>query len=124
MEQLKQKQKVKDIHKDENEEERAQWKARMDELVNQEKREKEEISERNKILKDYQKKQADLAKSKQEKEYAEELRVAALSKAMYDQEEKHFYSYADKCLQEWKDKGKNIKGLLMELKDYKGNNPS
>ena len=120
---MKEKEAQKKAQELENEELRTQWKARMDELVDQEKREKEDKANRNKELKDYQKKQSDTIKQNQETTYAEELRVAALSKAMHDQEEKHFYSYADKCMQEWKDKGKNIKGLLMELKDYKGNNP-
>jgi len=79
--------------------------------------------ERSKALKEYQRKQIEINKQKEEAAFAEQLKVVALSKAMHDQEERHFYSYADKCLKEWTDKGKNVKGLLMELKEYKGNNP-
>ena len=35
---------------------------------------------------------------------------------MVDQQEKHFYSYAEKCMQEWEANGKNIKPLLLEIK--------
>ena len=36
-----------------------------------------------------------------------------------DQQEKNFYSYAEKCISEWTSQGKNVKPLVMELKNYK-----
>lgn len=35
---------------------------------------------------------------------------------MLDQQDKHFYSYAERCLKEWKDEGKNVTPLILELK--------
>ena len=41
------------------------------------------------------------------------------STLLNDQQEKNFYSYAEQCIQEWQGQGKNIKPLIMELKNYK-----
>ena len=38
---------------------------------------------------------------------------------MADQHEKNFYGYAEKCIKEWQDSGKNVKPIIMELKNYK-----
>ena len=38
---------------------------------------------------------------------------------MLDQQEKGFYSYAERCIRDWEDAGKNVKPLLIELKNYK-----
>jgi len=40
-------------------------------------------------------------------------------KAAVEKEEKTFQSYAQKCLVEWDDNGKNVKPLLLELQKYK-----
>lgn len=46
--------------------------------------------------------------------------VAALkSKALNEQQEKNFYSYAEKAIADWQAQGKNVKPLIMELKNYK-----
>jgi len=36
-----------------------------------------------------------------------------------DQQEKNFYSYAEQAIAEWGAAGKNVKPLVMELKNYK-----
>ena len=41
------------------------------------------------------------------------------TQALLDQQEKNFYSYAEKCIQDWQAQGKNVKPLIMELKNYK-----
>lgn len=41
------------------------------------------------------------------------------AQALLDQQEKNFYSYAERCIKEWQDAGKNVKPLVMELKNYK-----
>jgi hypothetical protein len=41
------------------------------------------------------------------------------NQALQDQQEKNFYSYAEKCVSEWDTQGKNVKPLIMELKNYK-----
>jgi hypothetical protein len=49
------------------------------------------------------------------KEFADAMKM----KAAIDDEERIFQSYAEKCIAEWKDNGKNIKPLLLELENYK-----
>jgi len=58
-------------------------------------------------------------KAKAEKDFIEERKQAAIAQSLADQEEKQYYSYAEKCIKEWQDAGKNIKPLLIELKTYK-----
>ena len=41
------------------------------------------------------------------------------NQALQDQQEKNFYSYAEKCIDEWQGQGKNVKPLIIELKNYK-----
>lgn len=45
--------------------------------------------------------------------------LALRNQALQDQQEKNFYSYAEKCIGEWQTQGKNVKPLIMELKNYK-----
>jgi hypothetical protein len=47
------------------------------------------------------------------------LEEATRAQALLDQQEKNFYSYAEQALKEWQDKGKNVKPLILELKNYK-----
>ena len=58
-------------------------------------------------------------KTKAEEDFLEERRQAALAQALTDQEEKNYYSYAERCIKEWADAGKNVQPLLIELKTYK-----
>jgi hypothetical protein len=44
---------------------------------------------------------------------------ATRSQALLDHKEKEFYSYAEKCIKEWQEQGKNVKPLILELKNYK-----
>jgi len=48
-----------------------------------------------------------------------EQQLALRNQALQDQQEKNFYSYAEKCVSEWGKNGKNVKPLIMELKNYK-----
>ena len=41
------------------------------------------------------------------------------TKALMEQQEKNFYSYAEKAIAQWQAQGKNVKPLIMELKNYK-----
>ena len=46
--------------------------------------------------------------------------VASLhAQALLDQQEKNFYSYAERCIAEWQAQGKNVKPLILELKNYR-----
>jgi hypothetical protein len=84
-----------------------------------EEQEREELRQRQVQLKTYQKKQLETRKVKAEEEFIRELQDAQKSNALLDQKEKDFYSYAEKCIKEWQDAGKNVKPLLIELKNYK-----
>lgn len=95
------------------------WKARNDELAFAENTEKEEIRMKQSHLKQYQKQQADNRRKKAEDEYVKQIHEAADSAALLDQKEKEFYSYAEKCIKEWQDQGKNVRPLILELKNYK-----
>ena len=48
-----------------------------------------------------------------------DLHEAAQNAALLDVKEKEFYSYAERCVKEWQDQGKNVKPLILELKGYK-----
>ncbi len=105
--------------KRENEQYTGMWRTRMAELAAEEKEEQKEFRERSKALQDQLDKQIADKKKKAEQGFIEERKQAALAQALADQQEKAYYSYAEKCIKEWKDAGKNIKPLLIELKTYK-----
>ena len=95
------------------------WKIRNEELHLQEEQEKEEIRQRNAQLKNFQKTQVEIKSSKIQDEYKRKLEEASKSNALLDHQEKQFYSYAEQCIKEWQDKGKNVTPLILELKNYK-----
>jgi hypothetical protein len=41
------------------------------------------------------------------------------AQALLDQQEKNFYSYAERCIRDWEAAGKNVKPLIIELKNYR-----
>ena len=47
------------------------------------------------------------------------MHTALRNNSLLDQQYKNFYSYAEKCIAEWQSQGKNVKPLIMELKNYK-----
>jgi hypothetical protein len=63
--------------------------------------------------------QAENRKKAAEEEYVKDLHEAATTAALLDNKEKEFYSYAERCIKEWQDTGKNVKPLIIELKGYK-----
>eukprot|EP00347_Sterkiella_histriomuscorum_P007243 403349712 len=95
------------------------WKIRSEELALSEQQEKEEIRLRNMELKNYQKRQIDIRTHKTEEVFKKDLTEATKANALIDQNEKEFYSYAEKCIKEWQDAGKNVTPLILELKNYK-----
>ena len=70
-------------------------------------------------LKHFQKAQIYRKQQKTEEEYRRELDAATRANALIDQNEKEFYSYAEKCIKEWQSAGKNVVPLILELKNYK-----
>lgn len=48
-----------------------------------------------------------------------ELQAASMQSEMCDKEDSNFASMAEKCLKQWGAEGKNIKPILLELKNYR-----
>jgi len=53
------------------------------------------------------------------REFQEQQVNALKTQALVDQQEKNFYSYAERAVADWQAEGKNVKPLIMELKNYK-----
>ena len=70
-------------------------------------------------MKSYLRRQIEARQKKAEEEFKSELVDAEKTKALIDQQEKQFYSYAEQALKEWQNNGKNVKPLILELKSYK-----
>ena len=95
------------------------WKLRNEELAIAEQQEREEERQRRVELTNYLKKQAEDKNVKAQEEFINEQHQALHNQALQDQQEKNFYSYAEKCIQEWQSQGKNVKPVILELKNYK-----
>lgn len=89
------------------------------ELEEQERKDQESRVERAKLLNEYHKKQAAQRKKKVEDEIYKEIEDTRKMNAAIEEEETIFNNYAERCLKEWQDQGKNIKPLLLELAKYK-----
>ncbi len=97
------------------------WKIRNEELAIAEQQEKEEERLRAEELKNFHRRQMDLKQKKVEEEFRKELEHQSKAQALLDHQEKNFYSYAEQALKTWQDQGKNVKPLILELKNYKKN---
>lgn len=95
------------------------WKIRNEELAIAEQQEKEEERMRKEELKSFHKNQMEKKQKRAEEEFRTELEKQAHTQALLDQDEKHFYSYAEECIKNWQDNGKSVKPLILELKGYK-----
>ena len=84
-----------------------------------EEQEKEEERQRARELQRFQSEQSRIKNEIVVKEFRDEQVNALKTQALLDQQEKNFYSYAEKCIQDWQAQGKNVKPLIMELKNYK-----
>jgi hypothetical protein len=56
---------------------------------------------------------------KAEEEFRREQEAATKAQALLDQQEKNFYKYAEDCVKTWTSGGKDVKPLILELKNYK-----
>ncbi|CAG9317488.1 unnamed protein product [Blepharisma stoltei] len=95
------------------------WKERMQDLNEMEKNEAEERRDRAKAQQLYHKKQMDYKARKVEQEALLEEELARQSAQIMEDEQNQFNSYAEKCLKEWAENGKNITPMILELKNYK-----
>jgi hypothetical protein len=70
-------------------------------------------------LKAYQLRQAEVRRKLAEDEFIRDMQDATVTQGLLDLKEKEFYSYAERCIKEWQQAGKNVKPLILELKNYK-----
>lgn len=84
-----------------------------------EEQEKEEERQRALELLNFQRNQADIKNRIAVQEFQHQQAESLKTQALLDQQEKNFYSYAEKCIEDWQKEGKNVKPLIMELKNYK-----
>jgi hypothetical protein len=114
--QISRKQQVKEKETKEEKDFAEFWKVRNRELQEMEERERQEELDRNRELEMFRKGQFEDKQRVREHEFRKEQRAATKAQALLDQQEKHFYSYAERCIKEWKDDGKNVTPLILELK--------
>lgn len=95
------------------------WRVRNEELQRAEQQEKEEERQRAAELVAFQNKQTAVKKDAQVAEFRANNQASLQAQALLDQQEKNFYSYAERCISEWQAQGKNVKPLIMELKNYR-----
>lgn len=95
------------------------WRVRNEELQRAEQQEKEEERQRAAELVAFQNKQSGAKKDAQVAEFRANNQASLQAQALLDQQEKNFYSYAERCIGEWQEQGKNVKPLVMELKNYR-----
>ena len=95
------------------------WKVRNQELQQAEQQEALEEKQRQLELVKFLSKQSDIKKTKAEEQFKLDNVASMQTQALLDQQEKNFYSYAERCIKEWQEQGKNVKPLIMELKNYR-----
>lgn len=114
--QISRKRQEKDAEVQEDKDFKEYWKIRNEELQEAEAIEREDERQRNRELADFLKSQKDQKVKEAEEEFRREQRAATKTQALIDQQEKHFYSYAEKAIDEMKKEGKNVTPLVLELK--------
>jgi len=93
------------------------WDERNKELLEMESNEINEDITRNKQLQSYLKKQIDQKTRKKQEAIEKQKFNDQMAKEMLETEDIKFASYAEKCMKEWSDTGKNVKPLILELKN-------
>jgi hypothetical protein len=81
--------------------------------------EKYEEADRHKELQGFLKQQSDAKMRKAEEEFRREQENSTKAQALLDQQEKNFYQYAEQAVKNWGEQGKEVKPLILELKNYK-----
>ena len=99
--QLDRKRKERDDRKQEELQFAEFWRMRNEELAIAEQYEKEEERHRRVGLTSYLKKQIDDKNRKMQESFVNEQHTALRNQALQDQQQKNFYSYAEKCIAEW-----------------------
>lgn len=95
------------------------WKVRNQELQLAEQQEREEEKQRQLELVSFLKGQSKDKLTIAENKFRQDNKHSVESQALLDQQEKNFYSYAERCIRDWEAAGKNVKPLIIELKNYR-----
>lgn len=95
------------------------WKVRNQELQLAEQQEREEERLRHQELVRFLQKQSQDKRNIAENQFREDNKNSVEAQALLDQQEKNFYSYAERCIRDWEAAGKNVKPLIIELKNYR-----
>lgn len=82
-------------------------------------KERQETRNRNEDLRNFHSQQMEDKRMRATVEFKENLDHDAFIAATHDEVEKQFYSYAERAIKQWQNHGKNIKPLILELKNYK-----
>jgi hypothetical protein len=81
--------------------------------------EKDEVLMRNKNLQNYHKLQMEVKKQKAEDEFVKDQEDAYKTNLVLQKEQDEFMRYADECIGEYHQAGKNLVPLILDLKSYK-----
>lgn len=114
--QMERRRQEKEMEKKDEVEFAAYWRVRNQELQQAEQLEVEDEKMRNQELLSYHKMQQEEKRKIAEDEFIREQKMATKAQALVDQQEKHFYNYAEKAIQDWQGSGKDVKPLVLELK--------
>ena len=95
------------------------WRVRNEELQMAEAQERDEEKQRHKEMVSFLNSQGAQKLENAKKNFKGDAEASLQAQALLDQQEKNFYSYAERCIAEWQSQGKNVKPLIMELKNYK-----
>ena len=95
------------------------WKEKMKQLDEDEKEELGDIRKRNKNLQDYHKYQIEIKKTKAQDDFVRDQENAYKTKLMLQNEQSEFLKYAEGWISDYYKDGKDIKPLILELKNYK-----
>ncbi len=95
------------------------WRERNKKIADREKGFEEKRAEMKKFYADENKKLSKEKLRKKEREILEEYLQAAQIQNKRTLDDRKFKSYAEQCLEEWKDNGKNVTPMLIELQKYK-----
>ena len=82
-------------------------------------RERMEGRNRQEELRNFHSQQIEDKRKRAAYEFRQQIDEDAMIAATHDEVEKQFYSYAERAIKQWQNHGKNIKPLILELKNYK-----
>lgn len=95
------------------------WRVRNEELQMAEAQERDEEKQRHKEMVQFLNSQGAQKLENAKKNFKGDAEASLQAQALLDQQEKNFYSYAERCIAEWQSQGKNVKPLILELKSYR-----